>query len=198
MKNFRILLLVALIALAASPAASQPGNSSFGLAWSLSLPTGDMKEFTDDFSLRGFNLEYRRFQRSDLAFGLNVGYNVFNEEQDDTFIGENFAVTGKQWTYINTVPIYASVFKFSSSNKRDGRFFFGGNAGTAWLEQRRTLGLYETKEDNWHLAVAPEVGYHFPWDAFLGYASVRYNYLFEAGEVPAQGWIEIKLGFGMD
>lgn len=197
MKNFRILLLVALFALLALPASAQHGNSSFGLAWSLSMPTGDMKDFCDDFSLRGFNLEYRRFQSTDLAFGINAGFNVFNEEQDDTFIGENFAVTGNRWTYINTVPIYASVFKFKG-NKRDGRFFFGGNAGVAWLEQRHTLGLYETKEDNWHLAVAPEVGYNFPWNAFLGYASLRYNYLFEAGDVPSQGWIELKLGFGLD
>jgi len=197
MKNFRILLLVALVVLAASPASSQPGNSTVGLAWSLTMPTGDMKEFTDDFSLRGVNLEYRRFKRSDLAFGLNVGFNVFNDDKDNTFIGENFAVTGQRWTYINTVPIYASVFKFSG-NKRDGRMFFGANAGTAWLEQRNTLGLYETVESNWHLALAPEIGYNFPWDDFLGYASVRYNYLFEAGEVPAQGWFELKLGFGLD
>lgn len=186
------LLLVMTLAVPAEAA-----RNTFGVSWSLSVPTGDTRDFVENISWRGFNLEYKSFFRDDASWGFNGGYNVFSQEQDRTFQGENFAVTGLHWTYINTVPLYLSYHKYFG-NKREGNLFVGMNAGTAWLEQRRTLGLYETKESNWHLGFAPEVGYNFPWDAFLGYASLRFNYLLEAGDVPSQTWLELRLGFGLD
>jgi hypothetical protein len=195
MKKINVLVLLFVAVFTVQPVLA--GNNTFGASWSLALPTGNTKDFTSPLSARGFNLEYQNFFRTDTAFGVNIGYNVFTEEQDQTFVGENFAVTGLRWHYINTVPIYASLHKFFGNN-RDGRFFVGLNAGTAWLEQRMTLGLYEFKDSNWHLGLAPEVGYNFPWDSFLGYASLRFNHLFKAGDIENQGWFELRLGFGLD
>lgn len=196
MKKIMILVLL-VMSTVMTASLTQAGNNTFGVAWSLALPTGDTKDFTDSFSFRGANLQYRGFFRTDLAWGLNVSYNVFSKEYDNTYYGDNFAVTGERWTYINTVPIYLSGHKYFG-NKRDGRFFLGMNGGAVWLEQRMTLGLYEQEESNWHLGLAPEIGYNFPWDSFLGFGSVRFNYLLEAGDVPSQSWFEFLLGFGLD
>ena len=196
MKKILILVLLGMsAALVALPV--QAASRTYGIAWSLAAPTGNTKDLTKPISARGFNLEYRDFFRKDMAWGINLGYNVFVEEHDNTFYGDNFAVTGMRWSYINTVPIYLSCHKFFGNN-RDGRVFVGLNMGTAWLEQRQTLGLYEVKDSNWHFGLAPEIGYNFPWDAFLGYGSIRFNYLNQAGDVPDQSWFELRLGFGLD
>jgi hypothetical protein len=192
-----LVILAAMTAACLLPVAAQAA-STFGAAWSLAAPTGDTKEFTDDFSLRGFALEYRNYYTGTTAWGVNVGYNVFVEERDRTYYGDNFAVTGEHWSYINAVPMYLSWHKVASRSRRDGSMFFGVNAGGVWLEQRVTMGLYEVKESNVHLGFAPEIGYHFPWQSFLGYGSLRFNYMLEAGDVPAQSWFELRLGFGMD
>lgn len=197
MKNFMNLVLVTLLALALLPASPARASTSFGAAWSLAMPLGDTKDFTDSFSLRGFSLEYRNYYTREMAWGLNISYNVFNEEKDSTFYGDNYAVTGQRWTYINAVPMYLSWHRVPGGT-RDGSLFYGLNAGAVWLEQRTTLGLYEVNESNVHLGFAPEIGYHFPWQSFLGYGAVRFNYMLEAGDVPAQSWIELRLGFGLD
>jgi hypothetical protein len=196
--NSTTLLLGLVIMLAVSMTGTAlAARNTIGVSWSLSVPTGDTRDFVKNVSWRGINLEYKGFFREDASWGFNAGYNVFAQDQDKTFVGENFAVTGNHHTYINTVPLYLSGHRYFG-NRRDGRFFVGMNAGTAWLEQRRTLGLYEVKESNWHLGLAPEVGYNFPWNSFLGFASLRFNYLLEAGDVPSQSWFELKLGFGLD
>jgi hypothetical protein len=54
------------------------------------------------------------------------------------------------------------------------------------------------EEDNWHFALAPEIGWQLPWESFLGYVGVRYHYAFKAGNFDAQQYFEFKIGFGLD
>jgi len=144
------------------------------------------------------SVEWRNFYMRDAAYGINVGWNVFNETDDSTVFFDNAAITGKRWHYINAIPIYGAWYKYFSDDKRSSRFYAGINAGTAWIEQRTEMSLYQLTEDNWHFAVAPEVGMNLPWDSFLGYVAARYHYAFKTGDMEAQQWIEFKIGFGLD
>lgn len=196
MKRFFVLLGLLLILLPAGTVRAD--NNAFGIAWGISVPTGDTNDFVSKISFRGASAEWRNFYMRDAAYGLNVGWNVFNETDDSTVYFENAAVTGKRWNYVNAVPCYGSWFKYFSDDRRSSRFFAGLNAGGAWIERRTDVGLVSIKEDNWHFAVAPEVGWQLPWDSFLGYVSARYHYAFKAGDVEAQQWLEFKIGFGLD
>ncbi len=196
MKRFFVLFGLLLILLPATDVRAD--NSTFGIAWGISIPTGATKDFTSDVSFRGMSVEWRNFYMRDSAYGINVGWNVFNESDDSTVFFDNGAITGKRWSYINAIPIYGAWYKYFSDDKRSSRFYAGINAGTAWIEQRTEMSLYQLTQDNWHLAIAPEVGMNMPWDSFLGYVAVRYHYAFEAGDVKAQQWIEFKIGFGLD
>jgi len=167
-------------------------------AWGISVPTGATKDFTSGVSFRGMSVEWRNFYMRDAAYGINVGWNVFNETDDSTVFFDNAAITGKRWHYINAIPIYGAWYKYFSDDKRSSRFYAGINAGTAWIEQRTEMSLYQLTEDNWHFAVAPEVGMNLPWDSFLGYVAARYHYAFKTGDMEAQQWIEFKIGFGLD
>ena len=194
-KTFALLLVLLLTGLMAGQAAAQ---SSFGMSWSLTLPTGNTKDVTNNLSARGVNFEYRDIQSTTWGWGINAGYNVFAADKTDTYFEDNWAVSGLRSHYINTIPIYAAGYKYFGKSRRDGRFYVGLNAGTAWLEKRLTFGLYEIKESNWHLTVAPEIGYHLPWDSFLGHVSARYVMVNEAGTTESQSWLEFRLGFGLD
>ena len=196
MKRFFVLFGLLLILL--PTAEVRADNSTFGIAWGISVPTGDTNDYISKVSFRGMSVEWRNFYMRDAAYGINVGWNVFNETNDETLFFTNGAITGKRWHYTNAIPIYAGWFKYFNDDRRSSRFYAGINAGTAWIERRTEMGMYQLTEDNWHLAVAPEVGINLPWDSFLGYVGVRYHYAFEAGDMEAQQWIEFKVGFGLD
>jgi len=193
----RILLFSLLLILVSVPAA-QAGKNVFGGAWNISAPTGDTGDFTSGLSFRGASLEWRHFYTRDMAYGFNATWDVFNEDFDGTATNPNFAITGKIWRYVNAAPMYLSWHRYLNGGQRGKRSFFGLNAGTAYIQRRTEVGIYQMDEDNWHLAVAPEIGMQMPWDSFLGWISVRYNYAFSAGDVDAQQWFEFRVGFGLD
>ncbi len=189
---------LALILLLAVGAGAAQADSVFGVAWAPSVPTGDTNAFAPGLSLRGVSLEMRSFINPTVAWGGSIGWNVFNESLSGTESFGDVTVTGKAWRYINAVPIHLGIFKYSNASRRDSRFFFGLNAGTNWIERRTDFSLIQQTEQNFHLALAPEVGVQMPWNAFLGYMAVRFHHAFKAGEVDAQNWFEFKIGFGLD
>jgi len=190
--------MLGLLLILLSSGSALADNNAFGIAWGISVPTGDTHDFIPRMSFRGASAEWRNFYMRDSAYGFNVGWNVFNQSNDGTVYYENAAVTGKRWNYVNAVPVYASWFKYFNDDRRTSRLFVGMNAGGAWIERRTDVGLVSIKEDNWHFAVAPEIGWQLPWDSFLGYVSARYHYAFKAGNMEAQQWLEFKIGFGLD
>lgn len=196
MKKLTLLSLALMILAVAGPATA--GKNVFGGAWNISQPVGDTNDFASGLSFRGVSLEWRTFHTRDTAFGVNAGWNVFNESFNGTLSQDNFAFTGRAWRYVNALPIYGSWHRYFQGDRRGKRFFVGLNGGTAYIERRTEVGIYQITDDNWHLAVAPEVGMQMPWDSFLGWFSVRYNYAFSAGDTDAQQWFELRLGFGMD
>jgi hypothetical protein len=197
MKNLFLVLLL-LVVCSLSTSVAQARGDSFGMSWSSAIATGNTSDFVSGFQARGINVEYRKRVNSNYLWGLNVGYNVFAETGNSTVNMNHVQATGIWGKYVNTVPIYlAAFYEFGPYQARSGRFYVGMNAGTAWLEQRATLSSFALENDNWHMAVAPEIGYHLPWNSFVGHVSVRYNYVFEAGETEAQSWLEFRVGFGL-
>ena len=189
--------MLLLLAAGLGVSAAQAGNNSFGVFWNTAVTTGNTNDFISGFQARGVGLEFRTRVNSNYLWGLNANYDVFAETGSETIFLDHVQATGKWGKYVNTVPIYlAGYYEFGPYNARSGHLYVGMNAGTAWLEQRVSLALYAQEESNWHLAMAPEIGYNLPWDSFLGTISMRYNYLLKAGEVDAQSWLEFRVGFG--
>ncbi len=194
------LLIVSLLLLAFSlpSSAIAGGDSAFGMSWSSAIGMGETADYISGFQARGINVEYRKRATTNVYWGLNVGYNVLSDSGSETISNDNVQATGMWGKYINAVPIYfAGFYEFGPKKVRSGRFYVGMNAGTAWLEKMSTLGLYTIKDDNWHVALAPEIGYKMPWDSFVGHVSVRYNYMLEAGDTEKQSWMEFRIGFGL-
>jgi len=196
MKRLIVMLGLLLFLVPGPPVRAE--NDVFSVAWGVSLPTGAIQDYTPNISFRGASAEWRTYYRRDAAYGLNVGWNVFDTAKDGTVSFENGAVTGKSWNYVNAVPVYLGWFKYLGDDRRDNRWFFGLNAGASWIQWRTEVGLVKLEEENWHVALAPEFGVMLPWDSILSYVSARYHYAFSAGNQDAQQYLEIMIGFGTD
>jgi len=192
-----ILLLAVVLILVAAPD-TRASSDAFGLAWGVSLPTGDTGDYISRVSFRGASAEWRHFFRMNSAWGFNVGWNVFNQDSSGTLVLGDLTVTGRAWRYVNAVPVYAGYFHYLSSERGGMRPFLGLNGGTAWIGRRSELGLLTIDERNWHVALCPEVGAVLPYDFFLGFVTLRYHYAFSAGDADAQQWLELRIGFGLD
>ncbi len=69
--------------------------------------------------------------------------------------------------------------------------------GTIYAEHRLDMGVYSSREENWHFGVAPEVGIQMPYDRLLGYVSVRWNYGLKAGAIDEVSYFSIRFGIGL-
>lgn len=196
MKRFIVLIMLGTLLGTAAPSSAE--NDSFGLAWGVSLPLGDTGDYISNVSFRGASMQWRHYYQRDASYGLNIGWNVFNKSSFTTLDTGDLTVTGNLWQYINAVPIYADWCAYFATDRRDFRPYVGINAGTAWIERRTEMGLAQIEEENWHLAVAPEIGVNSPYNWFLGYVALRYHYAFAAGDAEAQQWLEMKIGFSFD
>ncbi|MCP4293537.1 MAG: hypothetical protein GY780_17055 [bacterium] len=197
MKRFISIMLLLLACSLVAPLANA-GENSFGMSWSSTIGLGDTGDFVPGFHARGFSLEYRNRVSTEMSWGFNAGYNVLADNKNETVFLDNIQATGNHGKYINTIPLYGAVYhNFGTYSRRSGWMYAGLNGGMVWLEKRTSLGLYALEDDNWHMALAPEFGYHLPWDSLVGHISVRYNYVFESGDVEAQQWLEFRVGFGL-
>jgi hypothetical protein len=145
-------------------------NTAFPQKWygivnyQMSAPLGDTKEFTDEFSFRGFGFEFRKALSRDLTAGISLGWNVFYQRTDELIElnTENpGAVYGVQDRYINAFPIMLNFHKYFGGGK-GSIFFVGLNAGGSYTLQRIAIGIYEFDNNEWQWGAAPEIGVTIP------------------------------------
>lgn len=197
----RIRPLIVGVALLALPGvvAAQGRSKWFGLTWSMASPLQNSKEFVSDYSFRGLGLEWRQL-RGTTSFGLHLGWNAMNEEKFRTSSADQADLTGYQFRYINAYSILLSGHKYLGEAGR-ARPFLGVKAGTYYIDQRMDVGLWRITDNNWHVGVAPELGFAIPMAGNLQYESfyttVRYNYALAAGDVPFQSWLSVDVGFAV-
>jgi outer membrane protein len=188
------LILVLLLAPFLVTAAEAQEDWFFGLAWSVSVPFEDTKEFTDKTSFRGAAMEIRKMNSPNLSFGGVFAWNVFDWNGEKTGSVDNTTVTGFQYRYLNAFPLMLNGHYYFG--KRDGtRFFAGLNAGGFITEYRLEVGLIALTEDKWQWGGAPEVGLAVPFNWNLaGFVNARYYYGFKTGNIPALNYLNFGVG----
>lgn len=174
------------------------------LNYQISLPFGDVKDFTDKASFRGFDLEYHQFMGERFSIGAAIGWNVYYQDKKGAtgnFRFNNndnvYTITGNQYRYINTVPMLAIARYYFTDNNSMIRPYAGLGVGTSWTEKRLEVGQFASTISRWQFAMAPEVGMYIPVnDQFAFNAGVRYNYATKAshGRVPEISSLTFNLG----
>jgi outer membrane protein W len=147
--------------------------ASFGTAfsqsiWSLSYepatPLGDMRNFIDKSSLRGFSLSSNWFVTEKITVGFDVQWTAFYEKDERyTWPFDGGAVTATAWKEFYLWPLYATV-KYHFLKDEEARLlpYAGLGIGVSYVEQSAQVGKYEFKEKGWKFAMAPEIGTLIP------------------------------------
>lgn len=176
------------------------------LNYQMSVPLGDLKDFTNKASFRGFDVEYHQFLGADERFSIGgaIGWNVYYKDKNDAsgnfkFSGsdEVYTITGNQYRYINTVPMLAIGRFYFTDNNTAVRPYVGLGLGTSWTEKRLEVGQFSSTVSRWQFAMAPEVGMYVPLSSqFALNFGAKYNYATKAshGRVPEMQSLTFSIG----
>ena len=172
--------------------ASVSAQSLGSITYDVSFPSGNLKEYIDEVSWRGFGIEGRWFSNKNLSFGLSFAWSVFDERTNDliqiTNEGVNGTVGGTQIRTVNSLPMLATAHYYTGKRRDQFRFYFGAGAGMYYIKQRLEIGLIALENDNWHFGLAPEVGVLVSFSReFTMIFNAKYNYAFSSGETLGGG-----------
>jgi len=190
-------IIISLILLLPSVTFAQDGYTYHGLTYSMAVPTGGTQDFTNAGSFRGVNYEGYHELSPKFALSWLVGWNVFYTKlRNETYIKDNFTLTGNQYRYQNEFPMLIRGLRIFGV--QDGiRPFIGAGLGVIYNIRRTDIGLYSVKTDAWHFSMAPELGIIIPAGENLITASVRYNYGVKARDLGQQSYFSFNLGILM-
>jgi outer membrane protein W len=190
-----------LIGLCLAGAGADAQDLFIGVGYTISQPTSNSKDFTNNTSWRGFTFEWRKFVQPGMSAGFHLGWNVFDERTTRTSeVPEwNASVSGTQFRYMNVWPVLGNVHYYLGKRGDRIRPFFGGNIGAYIIEQRLELGIVAFQDTKWHFGLAPEGGIamHLTDDAWW-FFNARYNYAFESGDVPSQSYWTFNIGIASE
>ncbi len=171
------------------------GQSYTSANYHISAPLGSSKDFVDLTSFRGFSLDYNSMVSENLSVGVHTSFTTFYQVVEQGRVElQNGLITGKQYNYLNTMPLLLSFRYFVEKEK----FIpYGGiGIGTMWAKHRTDMGTYSAYTDTWHFAVSPEVGVILPVDFSLGInLGVRYQNGFKTGDLNTTSYMLFVVGF---
>lgn len=187
--------------LATMQSAAQEGSSYTTLSYSPSIALGESADFVEGMQWRGINLSYHYFVSDQASIGFTSGWNVFRTESDGDVTrqleeGNNIiTLTGKQFRYVNTVPILASA-RYHWGDEDGLRVFGGLSAGFYYVDRRVEMGLFATDTETGQFGIAPTAGILFPSYGSAGFhIEFQYNNAFESRKGDAFSYLDLNLGF---
>jgi opacity protein-like surface antigen len=164
----------------------------------VSIPFGDSKDYIENTSFRGFGFEFGQFvdDNDQLAIGLGFSWNVFNENIDEAVIERGTAtITGKQFRYINALPIYVNTSYYFKDQDSKIKPYAGIGVGTMYKEQRTEIGVFAISDKKWHFAIYPHAGVLFALgnDAHIN-LDLKYHQAFASGNSDAVSFLSVNAG----
>jgi outer membrane protein W len=192
MKNLFKLLTIA-AGFAAAPSFAQ---GSFSIQYSMGFAMGDSKTYISTPSFRGATMEYKYNIKDDLAIGADVSWNVFYERKaSDTYTSGTVSVSGVQYRYTNSIPIYVSIDKYFKPGEKINPFV-GLGIGTMYTRRNTDMNLYTLEADSWAFALQPEAGVRVDMSSQVDFIlALKYNYGLSTNELPAQSYLAVNVGF---
>ncbi len=189
--NKRALLAIPLALLISNGAQAQEWY--WGLSYGVASTTSDTKDFIDDTSWRNWGLDILARVKPNTAVGMYFGWNVFNDITDEVTSLDNAQIWGTQFRYINSFPMLVTVRQFTGS-PGSLRFYYGGGVGAQYDKNRVDVGQWRIEDNQWHFAVAPEIGVLLPAgpDA-KWFVNFKYDYAFKAAD-RTRSYFQLNIG----
>ena len=190
----KIIYLIGILVLAETSVFAQ---GMFGISYDIGVPLGSTSEYIGAPSFRGFGVEGRGFITDNLSYGGSFNWAVFYEEvgPDEWPVEEFGTVYGKQYRYINSFPLMATMHYYFGEWDAT-RLYAGAGLGAQKIDQRTDVGIYTVNSKKWRFGFAPEVGVLIPvnFSSSLNLA-LKYQYAVKAGDAEAVSYLNFKIGF---
>jgi hypothetical protein len=171
-------------------------SSWLGISYSTSYPVGDFKDYNSKPSFSGFSIEYKTNVHENIAVGINMGFNFFNEYVDkSSYTYETITATGKQRRHSSTIPMMATI-AYTGALGEKAHWFAGLGVGTTYIYRYTNFASFTFSRETWQFLLAPEVGVWYPLveDNIL-YLTGRYHGNFKNDEMAAQTYFSLNLGW---
>jgi len=174
-----------------------------GLTYSISMPTGETRDFTAKTSFKGLSIDLRKFISYNASVGFLVGWSAFEEETNKTISTSIGDISGEQSRLINAFPIMITTHYYLGEGT-EFRPFVGIGAGMYYfyhqLEHTLEIGDGNLESNKWHFGIAPEAGFVYLLGSIYAFVNVRYNYAFSAeNEITqistSQSYVAFNIGF---
>ncbi|MFK5856894.1 MAG: OmpW family outer membrane protein [Bacteroidota bacterium] len=195
MKKSKILLIGIFMMLFGVTSFGQ-GGGVWNFDWSMGFPMGDMKDFTEQPSFRGFQIEGRSFVTANIAVGGMGSWNVFYENFGWTtqYTDDNKTIYGYKRRYLNVMPLMVTGHYYFGQNGIQP--YIGAGLGTYYIESRDFMGIYYVQGKDWHFGIAPEIGILMP--VGMGNTGIninfKYNMAAKTKEQQSYTWLGVNVG----
>jgi len=155
-------ILISLIVLASLGTAFS--QSIWTLSMEPSTPLGDMRNFIEKSTYRGFSASASWFVSERITVGLNIQWTGFYQKDERyTWTFDGAAITATAWKEFYMWPLYANArYYFLDEDEARLLPYAGLNMGVAYIDQNAKVGTYEFQDKSWKFALAPEVGTRLP------------------------------------
>jgi outer membrane protein len=167
------------------------------VSYSMGVATGDLADYTPNFSGRGFTIDYRKMVQPNIGVGFYTGWNVFYDEVlYDTYTIENRSLSGKQYRYENSIPMMIAADYYLKPGE-DLNPFIGLGIGSIYNKRNTDMGIYRFEQDAWTFAFAPQVGFYYSVNSSSGVSvAAKYNLGFAGGDFnSSQSYLSLNIGF---
>jgi outer membrane protein len=191
-KILTVIILFSLISI--SGAISQP-MQYISIQYDMSFGTGDLGEYITKPSFRGISFQYRHGVNDNILVGLDVGWNLFYEAKDyDSYTVGTRTLTGKQWRYQHEVPILIAADYLITSGRKVNPYI-GVGLGTISTVRYVEMGTWALKENPWHFALKPEVGFLAEMSSTTSFKlSAKYLIGFKSEDLESQSYFTVSAG----
>lgn len=176
---------------------SSNAQSYTNVSYSVSIPTGDLREYISTTSWRGVSVSYSKLIKPNFGIGLSTGWNTFFEERPfATYSLDNRSVSGKQWRYVNSFPLLVSADYYIKPNDKINPYM-GLGVGTIYNSRATDMGIFRLEQDAWSFAFQPQVGMIYSINYFAGISvAAKYSYGLAAGHFDApQSFFSLNFGY---
>lgn len=197
-------VILTLLILSGFAMASNAQTSYWTFSWPISMGLGTTNDYIQKTSFRGFGITGSSFITDNLSVGGEWSWEVFDEIKRDLppreiDLGDGIMgnVSGVEYRYLNTLPIFVNAHYFIGQNGNI-RPYAGMGIGTVYVDERTDIGLVSYQSKKWRFGLQPEVGVFIPFGLSPTGVnlSARYRYATKASDADAVSMFSFTIGLG--
>jgi hypothetical protein len=156
--------------------ASMKGRMSGFIAYDFAIPLGTVRDFTENVSPLGLELQFRGWLLSNLSLGITGEWSTFLDDRPrTTYQVENGAVTADAYNYMITTNVrFLAHYYFMDSGKF--RPYIGPHIGMGWSSFQSEAADLVLSDTQFSVAFGGDLGAIIvPSPELLVLANVRYS-----------------------